>query len=106
FTPREQFRYVHRSRVTRPAAQSPADVHQASNVARDDHIRAALLNAFYLVVEYAAGNIRILDREQTSKAAALICALEFNQLDSLYRREQGLRLGFYLQLAQQMTRLV
>src|SRR6185295_7478901 len=103
---RKQFRDVHRSRVTRPAAQSPANVHQAAHIAGDDHIRAALLNAFDLVFEYAARNIRILDREQASKSAALVGPLQFYQLDSLDAREKGLRFGFYFQLAQQMTRLM
>src|SRR5207247_9640021 len=81
---RQQLRYVHRLRSYVLPAQSSGYMHQAADVARDDHVCAALFDALDLVLKYAAGYLRILDREQSSEPAASLRALELDQFNPFY----------------------
>ena len=87
-------------------AEAASDVHQTSGVAGHDYIRPALLDTVDFVLKYCPRNVRVLDREESSKAATHFGLLERNKLQSMYSFEDALRLGSDVQLAQQVTGLM
>jgi hypothetical protein len=97
---RQQLGDVHGSGRRSLSAQPAGDVHQATDIARYNEIGAAYVDVVNLLLQDAAGYVRILDREQPSESAATFGVLQLDQLDSFDRFEQALRLRLHLQLPQ------
>src|SRR5512139_4005809 len=87
---RQQLGYVHGCCGDALPAQTAGDVHQTADVAGNDDISPALFDAVQLVLQYAAGNVGVLNRKQPAKAATGLGALEFDDFDSLDPTQQAL----------------
>ena len=81
-------------------------VHQAAEIAAEQHIGAAGHDIGRLVADDGVGNLRIFDAEGSAETAAGFIAFERRQLQSFDRGEQGARLRLDAQLAQAGTGIV
>ena len=82
------------------AAQATGDVHQAARVGSHDHVGAALLDRLGLVAHHRAADATETHRKRPAEAAALVEALQRDQLQARDVPEELLRLGLESQAAQ------
>src|SRR5882672_7782609 len=104
--PGEQLGQVQRAHVRAAAAESPAHLHEAARVARDDAGGARRLDVPDLLVEDLRGDLRQADRERAAEAAALVGARQLDQLRAVEVLQQNARRLRLVEPSQEMAGVV
>src|SRR4051794_33932520 len=89
---REDFGEVDRADAPSAAAEATADVHEAARVGGNDAVGAGPLDEGHLVGDHRSTDAGIADRERAAEAAALVEALERDQLQLTDMAQQPERL--------------
>src|SRR5918995_382406 len=97
---------VEHAGVVALAPQAAFQVHQATGVAGDQDVSAALFQRLYLLVRHRGGHVGHLHRKRSPEPATQLLVLPLHKVESLHVPEKPVRLVEYAELAPLVTAAV